>query len=359
MCSIDFQLFDDAGVVWSPREKVALRSVLPDLQKRYALKNIYPWGKVTGLNGDYLIVQGRQEWLDEPTTLYSLDCVNWAQLPEIDEEAMSKCNKMPDLFFGNPNHEYIIREKIIDPTQPPEPASKEIALGEDGTPLPDPEEEEEDKPEEGAADASEPKKKSPYKKTTFKEDKRLAVFVHQVDASTALVPRGYLMVNATHNVVLNRMFQGLPQSEALKASAYMHQRAPEQGDRLAVLQQEGLTETRDFLDTIEGDAPVGCWSMQYDAAVRLVLLRNLLWPGSVFFMRPETSQWGRCYVGTGVQNTDIAFMLAPNRNPVPGKALMEVVDATNAEMERKLLEKTAPPQPAEGEEAAGEAPADA
>jgi len=121
----------------------------------------------------------------------------------------------------------------------------------------------------------------------------------------------------------------------MKAMAYLHQRPPQTRWRQEIVRQEGLTDTRDFLDSIEMDVPAGLvgfpgvasclrriagvWSMQYDPSVRLVLLRNLLWPGFVIFVRPETTQWGRCYFGSGIQNVDIAFMLSRFSDPVPGK----------------------------------------
>lgn len=50
-------------------------------------------------------------------------------------------------------------------------------MGEDGQPLPEPEEDEDAPVPEGEAEHT---KKSNFKKYSFKEDKRLAVLVHQV-----------------------------------------------------------------------------------------------------------------------------------------------------------------------------------
>lgn len=75
---------------------------------------MYPWGKVQGVNGDYWIAQGRDEFLETPVSFFrfplfvdfhrltffsvSIDGVNWAQLPDVDDEALEKCNKLQVLL---------------------------------------------------------------------------------------------------------------------------------------------------------------------------------------------------------------------------------------------------------------------
>jgi len=327
---LDFQLFDDAGIVWSQREKLALKQSLPQLQRKNNLKMIYPWGKIQGIHADYIVVQGREEFLSTPISFFSTDCVTWTQLPELDQEALEKCNKMQDLFYGDPNHEYVIRESPAGAEA--KAASKEIPVDDEGNPLPEPDE---DEPPADPEAAPKPKEI----KYAFKEDKRLAVFILQVDHATAIIPKGFLRLDATHHIVLNRMYTGMSQGDALKAESYFHQREPEAAAAQEVLAQEGLSNTTAFLDSIDTDAPIGCWSMQYDSATRLVLLRHLLWPGFVMFLRPESPNWGRCYVGNGVQNVDIAFMLPPTPLPPAGTTLQEQIAGFN----KSCTEAVAPP----------------
>ena len=64
-----------------------------------------------------------------------------------------------------------------------------------------------------------------------------------------------------------------------------------------------------FLDTIENDVPKGKWSLQFERGSALVVLKNLEWPGYVFFHSPTTRKFGSLYWGTGERNMDLAFML--------------------------------------------------
>lgn len=314
---MDFQLLDDAGVVLSTRERSCLRAALPLLQKRNKLANISFWGKVSGVQADYFVAQGQDDVLGEAKSFFSLDCVNWAQLPRVDAEAMEKCIKMQELFTGNPNFEYAIQE--ADPNAPPEPPK-----------------EEEEQPAEG-----EEKPKPTGKVYSFTEDKRLAVFVKQCDYFTAIVPRGYLVMGSMHRVSVNRMFSGLEEADAVQLHSFMHQRPPETVARRSIAEQLGLSKSLDFLDTIDTDVPVGGWSLQYDAGMRLVLLRSLLWPGFVLFLRPGTPHWGRAYVGTGLQNVDVAFMLPSVPFEVSAKALLTSVVAFNEAAAQEELRKDA------------------
>lgn len=67
--------------------------------------------------------------------------------------------------------------------------------------------------------------------------------------------------------------------------------------------------SKDFLDNIEKDSPRGCWSTQIDAKGTTVTLRSLLWPGYYSFHRLESAIFGSVYLGDGVKNIDLPFMI--------------------------------------------------
>ncbi|XP_069743902.1 radial spoke head protein 9 homolog isoform X8 [Narcine bancroftii] len=51
------------------------------------------------------------------------------------------------------------------------------------------------------------------------------------------------------------------------------------------------------------------WSLQFERGNKLVILRNLLWPGFTFFHVPDTTQFGFIYMGLGEKNMDFPFMI--------------------------------------------------
>ena len=57
------------------------------------------------------------------------------------------------------------------------------------------------------------------------------------------------------------------------------------------------------------DAPKGVWSVQMDCEKRNVNCRNLLWPGYYSYHKIKTNHFGGIYLGNGVKNIDVAFMI--------------------------------------------------
>jgi radial spoke head protein 9 len=64
-----------------------------------------------------------------------------------------------------------------------------------------------------------------------------------------------------------------------------------------------------FLDDITSDLPKGCWSLVSDCSGGVVTIRSLLWPGYYAFHRVHTPVFGAAYVGYGIRNQDLPFML--------------------------------------------------
>jgi hypothetical protein len=96
------------------------------------------------------------------------------------------------------------------------------------------------------------------KKTiSITEEKRLARLIQQIDQDTAVVPRGAFILTAQHHVVTNSTFQGLNHSEVDRLHNYCHFREPEKLLKKYLLQREGLSQSLDFMDTVDEDIPNG------------------------------------------------------------------------------------------------------
>lgn len=55
--------------------------------------------------------------------------------------------------------------------------------------------------------------------------------------------------------------------------------------------------------------PSGMWAISYDEFTQTAFIRHLEWPGFSFFFSNETKDYGAFYVGSGVKNGDILFMI--------------------------------------------------
>ena len=101
---------------------------------------------------------------------------------------------------------------------------------------------------------------------------------------------------------------GLSWEKAQQLSSYYHFRAATEPERQLVLKGNGMVRSDEFLDPITCDLQ-GSWSLTCDNTHSAIILRNLEYPGFVFFHKPATGVYGSAYFGDGMQNTDLAFML--------------------------------------------------
>eukprot|EP00611_Tribonema_gayanum_P031884 TRINITY_DN9339_c0_g1_i1.p1 TRINITY_DN9339_c0_g1~~TRINITY_DN9339_c0_g1_i1.p1 ORF type:complete len:308 (-),score=61.32 TRINITY_DN9339_c0_g1_i1:89-937(-) len=161
-------------------------------------------------------------------------------------------------------------------------------------------------PEEEEADESEEPKAAPER---FRELHRLAYTVAQIDHDVTVTPKGAMLMEASRRVVPNRYFEGLSYEAAGNIRNYFHCRGPETPAAAAALTRKGLVSDTDFLDPLAGDRPQGVWSLTRDTTNTMACLRSLAWPGYFFFTQIGSGEHGGVYFGTGLPNTDLAFML--------------------------------------------------
>ena len=65
----------------------------------------------------------------------------------------------------------------------------------------------------------------------------------------------------------------------------------------------------DFLDRLSQDRPIGCRSIQLSEKENVATVRSLTWPGCFAYHKLNTSLYGNVYIGDGVKNVDLAFMI--------------------------------------------------
>lgn len=64
-----------------------------------------------------------------------------------------------------------------------------------------------------------------------------------------------------------------------------------------------------FLDSLSADVPNKCWSVLSDVTKSVAIVRSQLWPGYYAYHRSNTNIFGGVYIGDGLRNNDLAFML--------------------------------------------------
>lgn len=90
----------------------------------------------------------------------------------------------------------------------------------------------------------------------------------------------------------------------------MHLRPAEQEDKHEQSLREEDVFVADFLDNCALDKPHSSWSVIKDPVNPLVVtIRSRLWPGYFAYHRGNTALFGGVYMGDGIKNIDLPFML--------------------------------------------------
>ncbi|XP_038132442.1 radial spoke head protein 9 homolog [Cyprinodon tularosa] len=272
-CSLYYSLdlVASSGHVLTVEQRIALQTSLLILKKKYKFQRVMLWGKILGIQENYFIAQGRGESeIKDRKYLYSLDCMEWFLLPMVTESMIEEVSKaVRGHFIGEPSFVY---EQIHS-----HGGGEEAAEGEEVI--------------------------------RVNEEKRLAVTVHLIDEDVSVVPRGAFIRNPLGHVQMNRSFEGLSESEARRLENYLHFREWKTGNKKSITDMWEWSPAIDFLDALSDDIPKGSWSLQFECASRVCVLRSLLWPGLTFYHVPMTPQHGYIYIGFGMKNIDLPFKL--------------------------------------------------
>jgi len=287
-----------SGYCLTTEEMAFLPPSLNILKNEHGFSRVVYWGKIHGQNGDYLIAQGlgkvsgdkkeqaivaggdqtipdffkKMKMLPKTTFRLSPDGVSWTLLPAVDNSIESKWHEWREFlkskgriftpFTGDPSHKF----------------------------------------EYQSAGQSDPS-------SFVLEEERLACVVNEIDQVCSVVPAGAYLLQSSQRVVPNMYYNGMSLEQGLKMSSFLHLRPPQFLPNKSISERAGLSKTTDFLDSVEDDLPKGAWSLKHDAQNNMLVLRSLAFPGYVFFSVVGSPVFGSAYVGTGLRNWDLAFML--------------------------------------------------
>ncbi|KAL7388386.1 hypothetical protein ABVT39_012858 [Epinephelus coioides] len=264
------ELVGGSGNTLNVEQRTALQTSLVLLKKNYKFHRVLFWGKILGLKEDYFIAQGRgEDEMQDRKNLYSFNCMDWFLLPPATDSMMEEVSKAAKCrFTGDPSHVYEHRDIL----------------------------------RQGEKDEEEVV-------TKVNEESRLAVTVHHIDDEVSVVPRG-AFIRSPHGLVqINRSFGGLSHSEAGKLDNFLHFSQAKNPKKKSILEMGDLNPAVDFLDVLSDDIPKGSWSLQFEYASKVCVLRSLLWLGLTFYHVPMTPQHGYIYIGDGTKNLDLPFMI--------------------------------------------------
>lgn len=138
---------------------------------------------------------------------------------------------------------------------------------------------------------------------------RLFYVVLAIENDCQIVPVGAYKMTSQHQVRRNEAFKGLSAAESLDVNKYLHFRNVQDAAKKKALDDPSAPFNPQFLESIAADLPRGCWNFQQFAKSTLVLGRSLLWPGFHFYHNHNASQFGSVYIGDGLKNTELQFMI--------------------------------------------------
>lgn len=138
---------------------------------------------------------------------------------------------------------------------------------------------------------------------------RLSFVVHSIENNCAVVPKGSFKFTPLRETVRNEAFKGLSKDHAFLLQNWQHFRIIQQADKIGLMQRDESVYNNLFLDELVADFPKNCWSLVKDSTESVANIRNILWPGYYAFHRVNTPLFGGLYIGNGVRNNDLPFMV--------------------------------------------------
>ena len=124
------------------------------------------------------------------------------------------------------------------------------------------------------------------------------------------MPVGSFKKTPLGEVCPNVAFKGLKFDQAGSLDSYMHLRPCRQQDKIDCSDREEDILTHDFLDSAACEKPAQNWCIKRDEVnPSVVVLRNKLYPGYFAYTRANAAIFGGVYIGTGLKNTSLPFMI--------------------------------------------------
>lgn len=231
---------------------------------------------------------------------------DFTEMPELNDQHRAAVDAMKGYFEGNPKKKLVGVKKEGEEGEAAEGGEKaeDAGAGEDGEGKP--------KGDVNLSDISEEEEiKIPLKDLT--ELDRLAYVVYAIENDCTLAPLGAFKMTTTHQVRRNEAFRGLTSEQVGSLQNFLHFRNVQTITHKEQLDQPGAPFNAAFLEPLSDDFPRGQWTVQggldHDDSSRIVSIRSLMWPGFTFYHKAGTKRFGNLYIGDGLKNDELQFMI--------------------------------------------------
>lgn len=276
-----------------------------DLHQRLKSEELWFWGKIIGSDFDYFIALGlnyknNYEFPEKIFYFASSNDYIFNPLPETLAQHIPDMKKHSNtLLKGDPKMIIENYEEAVDPEAAEAEKQKELEAAA------------EKKDDELALldESVDQEVKQVEKRLNFTELCKLSFIVKAIDYSTNIFPKGGFKILPIHEIRKNETFKGLKSEELLDIKNYHYFRPISSEERKKIIESDEAIFREDFLDCVEEDPVKGSWTMQLDSTKQIVNIRNLTWPGYFAIHKSNTNMFFGIYIGNGLKNTDLSFMI--------------------------------------------------
>lgn len=275
-----------------------LEIALHELNNSITCGELLFWGKIAAEKGDYFIAmavdyEGKYEFPDKRFFFAHSSNFKFEQMPD----PLDQHNEFVNLnteFSGDSN-------KILEKLEPDE--------GEGEEPPPEEPADGEGEGEDNLEDTSSEDEAVKVPPKNYTELHRLVFTVRAIENDCQILPQGSVKLTPHHEVRRNEAFKGLCCDNAYELKSYIHFRSAQSEEKRNLNEQDDAIFRTDFLESIDNDCINGSWSIQPDTTGSQTVIKSLLWPGYIGYHKLYSKQYGGIYLGDGIKNADLPFML--------------------------------------------------
>ena len=109
---------------------------------------------------------------------------------------------------------------------------------------------------------------------------------------------------------MNEAFKGLSKECAFKQENWVFfARSVTDKEIIGKKERGEAIYSNDAMETVASDCLKNDWSIQSDTTGTVANLKSHLWPGFIAYHRCNTNIFGHLYIGDGICNENLAFMV--------------------------------------------------
>ncbi|CRH02587.1 conserved Plasmodium protein, unknown function [Plasmodium relictum] len=343
--NLDFHLENlcESNRCFNDEEKLGLLFGMTNLEDKIK-KEIYLWGKIEGIQNDYYITYyfNYDNFFPKKNFYYCNNDYEFHEIKKGNDSLIKKIEKkapftlfngLPNSFYwrnhkkktrnekNNADNENYDSDNDNSDNENSDNGNNDSENDDSGNNDSEDDDNENDGNENGNSenDDSEDKqskskqnenkneKNKKYDKQNVTELERLSYIVRKIDEEAFIIPYNSVKINSNLEVKFS-IFNGLNILEALKLTSWVHFRYPKNLTYDKIKNYDTFF-LNNFLDSINSDNPTNMWNIKINEELNKISIINYLYPGYVFYHILNTPFYGSLYIGNGMSNYDLPFLL--------------------------------------------------